>query len=85
MPGRVMVMNDLSNIYLAISFDTAEEGNGAFFEFHEGFPGEFEPGNDILLINPAPDVGFTDSHRSPELYGIFDTDDGGTIDGKDKL
>ena len=81
-PGKFLVMNDAINLYLAIQFDAAEEGNSASFHFDEELRGYRAPGDDLLLINPSPLVGFLDSHISPEYYGISDVDDGGEINGE---
>jgi len=88
-PGTLFVMNDMSNLYLAIRFVRAgaDPGNTAAFEFdndHSG--GARVSGDDILLINPSS--GFFDEVRTTEspcppgaLCGFFDTTVGGTNDG----
>ena len=81
-PGQFLVMNDAMNLYLAIKFDTVEEGNSASFLFDEELRGYIAPGDDVLLINPSPLVGFMDSYISSDYYGISDVDDDGEVNGE---
>ena len=90
--GTLFVMNDESNLYLAVKFyrETLDPGNTASFAFdnnHDG--GVTEDGDDRLLINPRPTVGFRDLvawSRPPcpagSMCGIYDTEVGGTNDGE---
>lgn len=89
-PGRLYVMNDEVNLYLAVEFPQTAIANSAAFEFdndHSG--GARANGDDILLINPNPVVGFKDEVRTTEppcppgvLCGFFDTTVGGSNDGE---
>ena len=92
-PGTVLIMNDDKNLYLAVRFArVAPDANqSAAFEFdnnHSG--GAIENGDDILINNPFPTIGFHDETRTndplecfaaPQFCGLFDTDVGGTNDG----
>jgi len=89
--GTVFVMNDTNNLYLAIRFERmfVDPGNTASFEFDNDHGGGVRVnGDDVILINPTPTVGFKDLVRTtqppcPEnaICALFDTSFGGTNDG----
>lgn len=88
-PGTVFVMNDATNLYLAIRFtrSVVDPGNTASFRFdndHDG--GLVVTGDDVILINPS--IGFRDNVYWGEppcppgsMCSFFDTMVGGTNDG----
>jgi hypothetical protein len=90
-PGTLFVMNDASNLYLAVQFarPAADIGQSAGFEFdndHSG--GSLGEGDDGLLFNPNPVVLFFDLVRTTQggcpagsLCSFLDTTLGGTSDG----
>jgi len=90
-PGNLCAMNDEANLYLLVVFARSgvDPGNTAVFEFDNDHNGNMTvPGDDVLLINPDPSVGFRDEVRSTAppcppaaLCGFFDTDLGGSNDG----
>ena len=93
-PGTVCAMNDEHDLYLAIRFarTVVDPENSAAFEFdndHSGGPRV--SGDEALLLNPDPTVGFFDEVRTTEppclsgtMCGFVDTSLGGTNDGDRK-
>lgn len=88
--GTLYVMNDATSMYLAVRFPraAADPGNSLSFELDNDNDGVMENGDDVLLVNPSPGVGFKDEVRTdqppcPEgaMCGFHDTDVGGTSDG----
>jgi len=87
--GIVHAMNDEDILYLAVIFDHTANGNTASIQFDNNNDGsETQPGDDVILINPNPTVGFWDEYRytgppcpSGKICAQLDTDDGGTNDG----
>ena len=92
-PGTVYVMNDASNLYLALRYQRSvnDPSKGVHFQFDNnasalfGF-GTTEEGDDQIALNagsPFMDAYWT--YRPPcpagALCGIFDTDDGGAVNG----
>ena len=83
-PGTMYVMNDLTNLYLAVEFSFVASRGSAAFEFdNNDSGGERESGDDAILINSQ--VGFFDDVRilssSGALFGLKDENVGGTTDG----
>jgi hypothetical protein len=90
-PGVVCAMNDATNLYLSLRFTRAftDAGNSAAFEFDndDTWTGSVT-GDDVLLVNPAPGVGFLDEVRWADppctpgsICGFTDVDLGGSNDG----
>ena len=89
-PGTLFVMNDASNLYLAIRYGTVGQINNANFTFDNNHSGEtrFENGDDVLLHNGSR---FIDAFRTneppcppnrpPGNCGFLDETFGGTTDG----
>jgi hypothetical protein len=62
--GIVYAMNDEENLYLAVIFNHTAVGNSAAFNFDNNHDGsQLSQGDDALIINPNPTVGFWDLHR----------------------
>ncbi|MFO1048245.1 MAG: hypothetical protein U1E52_10155 [Geminicoccaceae bacterium] len=96
-PGELYVMSDSRNFYAAVTFGfVASElgtGNTASLNFDNDGAGGLNPvaGDDILLINPNPAVGFWDETRvisteypacpPSSICGVKDLDVGGANDG----
>jgi hypothetical protein len=92
-PGTLYVMNDASNLYLAVRYARSidDQAKGVVFEFDNngsglfGYP-PFEEGDDALVLN-APSQLFDDyrTYRPPcppeTVCAPSDTDDGGRVDG----
>lgn len=89
-PGRFCVMNDQSNLYVALQFKRGSGDIGSTFavEFDNNDDGVAENGDDVILYNPA--VGFFDEFRTnlppcpssePATCALPDTDHAGTDDG----
>ena len=87
-PGRVLVMNNATNLYMAIRFNRnfVDPGNSAAVEFENIHGGRLVEGSDGFILNPS--IGFRDLVRSTQapcpagvLCSFFDTTLGGTNDG----
>jgi hypothetical protein len=79
--GTVFAMNDGDNLYLALRFDYVADGNSASFRFdNDNSGGAVAVGDDVILFNPNPAIGFSDNYMT--TTGIpLDTAGGGTNDG----
>ena len=82
-PAKLFVMNDNSNLYLALRFrrERLDPGNTLFFEFDGDLDGQVEVGDDAILVN-GPGSFFDNSKQCPRCGGQRDVDDGGTTDGR---
>lgn len=88
-PATLLVMNDASNLYLAVRFARAgvDPGNSLAFEFDKDNNGAVSDGDDAIVYNPDPAVLFRDDVRTSAppcpggLCSSYDTDVGGTNDG----
>jgi hypothetical protein len=92
-PGTLYVLNDASNLYLALRYQrsVARESKGISFEFDNNASGLFglagiEEGDDVLLLNAGDQL--MDEYRTSRppcpaqgICGWFDTADGGVMDG----
>ncbi len=92
-PGTLYVMNDASNLYLALRYPRSvnDPGKSVAFEFDNNGSGLFglptiEEGDDVIVLNPG--AGLFDDYRTyrppcpaNSICGLLDTDDGGTVDG----
>ena len=82
-PATFYVMNDATNIYVALRVSVANLGYSAFdVAFHAPAPNAVGPGNDVLRTTPS---SFEDMHYHfvpPFNYPwMADVQDGGTRDG----
>ncbi len=92
-PGTLFVQNDAQNLYVALRFARGfvdPNGNSFSVEFDSNNDGGLSSGDDGMILNP--DLGYRDTRRisqaenpsacsSTSLCGVFDTANGGTIDG----
>jgi hypothetical protein len=95
MPATLYVMNDATNLYLAVKVEKPSLGNTSVaFEFdndHADHSAGFTVGDDVLLINPILAPSFLDEVRTyappcpfvppGPLCGFIDTEVGGTSEG----
>lgn len=88
--GRFYIMNDTDNMYFALRFERsiADAGNSFSIEFDNDNSGNISEGDDGIILNPNPSVGFSDLFRSSgyscpsgALCSFRDTNIGGTVDG----
>ncbi len=87
--GIFYSMNDEDNLYLAIIFNHTALSNSASIQFDNNHDGSWvSPGDDEILINPNPDVGFWDLYKytgfpcpDNSICGERDTENGGSNDG----
>jgi hypothetical protein len=81
-PATLFVMNDATNLYLALRVAVTNLGNSAFDNYFEAPGAPFAPGSDVLRVVPWT---FEDSHwhqTSPMTWSqSLDTAFGGTQDG----
>jgi len=86
--ATLFVMNDSTNLYLALRFERSvvDPGNSLFFEFDTNNSGVLDDGDDATGFTPG--VGFFDNVRTSappcppgSLCGLEDTSVGGTKDG----
>jgi hypothetical protein len=92
-PGTLHVMNDASNLYIALRYARSvnDPGKSMALEFDNngsalfGLP-SIEEGDDVIVMNPG--AGFFDDYRTrrppcptQSICGMLDTDDGGSVDG----
>jgi len=81
-PATLFVMNDATNLYLALRVSVMDLGNSTFDSLFSTSGSTFGPGNDILRAVPW---AFEDSHwhqTGPATWDwVLDTDFGGTQDG----
>lgn len=92
-PATLFVMNDASNLYLALRFERSvvDPGNSLSFEFDNDNDGQAEEGDDVMLFNPSVGLGFIDDFRTNNppcpagsgeaSCGFEDIDHGGSNDG----
>lgn len=92
-PATLFVMNDASNLYLALRFERSvvDPGNSLSFEFDNDNDGQAEEGDDVMLFNPSVGLGFIDDFgtNNPPCpagsgeasCGFEDIDHGGSNDG----
>lgn len=87
-PGMLCVMNDGTNLYLAVRYarSVSDPGNSASFEFDGDANGVLSVGDDGIIENPQ--LGFHDLVRytggscpANQLCSGFDTEHDGTNDG----
>jgi hypothetical protein len=89
-PATLFVMNDATNVYLAVrvALPSPATSSGVVFEFDNDHDGRWpENGDDALVLNPS--LGFSDNVRTacpgdsrPGVCGPVDTSVGGTNDGQ---
>jgi hypothetical protein len=90
-PATLFVMNDATNLYLALRFarNVVDPGNSLGFEFSNNDSGIAANGDDAIVFNPTG--GFADIFRTnappcppgspPATCGLTDVSAGGTNDG----
>jgi hypothetical protein len=84
--GKLLVMNDATDLYLAFTFDGSAPRNSLSFEFDVDGDDRVSAGDDGIAFNP--ENGFLDFVRvsgppcnTPGLCGLADSDVGGTNEG----
>ncbi|MGH2472949.1 MAG: hypothetical protein ACRDG6_11175 [Candidatus Limnocylindria bacterium] len=87
-PGRVYVMNDATQLYLAVRITGRVGRSSAVFEFDNDHDGIREDGDNATVVNVTedgrPEGAFDDFRQTcfgfPQACGFLDTDAGGTAD-----
>jgi hypothetical protein len=89
-PATLLVMNDATNIYLAVRFarTIVDPGNSVSFEFDKDASGSISAGDDAIVFSPGAAPPFFDDFRTAAppcppnaLCAPRDVDFGGTNDG----
>lgn len=82
-PAAWYVLNDATNLYIAVRFarSVVDPGNSAVIEFDNDADGTMESGNDAIVCSPASSPALSDNFRNATGFGPTDVSDGGTNDG----
>jgi hypothetical protein len=88
-PGRLLVMNNGTDLFFAVSFaSAADDGSSVALEFDTDGNQQASSGDDFIVLNSDAANAFLDGARTTaapcppnSLCGLADTDLGGTSDG----